>query len=122
VLAFATALTLSATLAPAAQAPPAAKPPLTQSEVESLVRADAAKLRGVKADAVTLVATEARTWKGRGLGCGTPRKGLDEEIPSIQGFLVRVSVGTETLSYHTDRDGRVLLCPATRKPIDRISY
>ena len=121
-LAFATALTLSATVAPAAQTPPASKPPLTQAEVETLVRADAARVRGVKPDAVTLVATETRTWKGRGLGCGTPRKGLDEEVPSIEGFLVKVSVGTETLAYHTDRTGRVLLCPTTRKPVDRISY
>jgi hypothetical protein len=121
-LAFVTALTLSPAVLPASQAPPASKPPLTRPEVEALVRADAARLRGTKAEAVTLVSTESRIWKGRGLGCGTPRKGLDEEIPSIEGFLVKVSVGAETLSYHTDRTGRVLLCPTTRKPVDRISY
>jgi hypothetical protein len=121
---FALAIALVAATGPMIQTQtPSATVRLTQSEVEALVRADAAKLRQVKPEAVSVVKTVPRTWPDSSLGCGVARKGLDERPVPVEGFVVKVSVGGEALTYHTDRAGRVLRCPApAKKPLDRISH
>jgi len=118
-----TCVTAIAMAAWVAGSEPAAPPPavLTQAEVETRVRAHAAKQRHVEPAAVVLVHTEARVWHDRWLGCGVARKGVEERPAAVEGFLVTVSVDGESLVYHTDRTGRIVRCSPVKKGLDRIS-
>jgi hypothetical protein len=102
---------------------PEAPPPalLTKAEVETRVRAHAAKQRHVEPAAVVLVHTEARVWPDRWLGCGVARKGVEERPAAVEGYVVTVSVDGESLVYHADRTGRIVRCSPVKKGLDRIA-
>ena len=91
---------------------------LSQDEVEVRVRMDAARRLRMTFEEVRVAETAERTWPDRGLGCNA-RRGVLEPTPT-PGFRILVQAGTQRLTYHTDRFGRVLRCTTPTKPLDRI--
>ena len=92
--------------------------PMSQQEMEARVRIDAARRLQVTVDEIQIAETVERTWPDRGLGCNA-RRGVLEPAPT-PGFRILVQAGTQRLTYHTDRFGRVLHCTTPTKPLDRI--
>src|SRR6185503_13719084 len=107
--------------ASAAQAAaPSVVPALTRSEIEDRVRKDAAVRLGVSEDGLRVAAWDERTWPDRHLGCAA-RRGLSEPEPT-PGYRFVVEVAGTRQSYHTDRAGRIVRCPAAGKPLGPIQH
>ena len=109
---------LAGVQAAAAQADVQPVKPMSQQEMEARVRIDAARRLQVTVDEIQIAETVERTWPDRGLGCNA-RRGVFEPTPT-PGFRILVQAGTQRLTYHTDRFGRVLRCTTPTKPLDRI--
>ena len=54
------------------------------------------------------MSVEARDWSDASLGC--PRQGVLYAQVITPGYLVVISGAGKTLEYHTDANGRVVLC------------
>ncbi|HEY0285336.1 MAG TPA: hypothetical protein VGC23_08105 [Vicinamibacterales bacterium] len=109
---------LTGVQAAAAQADVQPVKPMSQQEMEARVRIDAARRLQMTVDEIQIAETVERTWPDRGLGCNA-RRGVFEPTPT-PGFRILVQAGTQRLTYHTDRLGRVLRCTTPTKPLDRI--
>ena len=109
---------LAGVQAAAAQADVQPVKPMSQQEMEARVRIDAARRLQVTVDEIQIAETVERTWPDRGLGCNARRGVL--EPARTPGFRILVQAGTQRLTYHTDRFGRVLHCTTPTKPLDRI--
>ena len=92
--------------------------PISQDEMETRVRTDAARRLRVTVEEVRVAETAERTWTDRGLGCNA-RRGVFEPEPT-PGYRIIVQAGSRRLTYHTDRFGRLLNCTAPAKPLDPI--
>lgn len=99
---------------------PAAETPLRNGEssreiemlpppLEDLIKADAARRRGVDPASVIIVSAEPVTWSDGALGCRAPGEIAIQVL--MPGFRVIVDAGGTELVYHTDRDRRFRLCP-----------
>lgn len=89
--------------------------PMSQAEMESRVRIDAARELKVQYEDVGIIETTERTWTDQALGC----KGLaasNAETASVPGFRIAVKIDKRRLTYHTDRFGRVVQCTAATAP------
>lgn len=91
---------------------------LSQAQTELKVREDVARRFRLPVAEVRVVESAPRTWPDRGLGC-TARRGVFEPM-DVPGYLVVAEAGTRRFIYHTDRHGRLVRCPATRKPLGPI--
>ena len=81
---------------------------LSQPEMESRARRDLSARLGVALGDVRVVASEARTWPDRSLGC-LMRRGVEEPVP-VPGFRIVLEADGVRETYHTDRGGRILRC------------
>ena len=88
--------------------------PMSQEEMEARVRIDVSHTLQVRFDDVRLIETVERTWPDRQLGCAT-QKSASDPVPT-PGFRIIAEVKAERLTYHTDRFGRVVRCPAPARP------
>jgi hypothetical protein len=75
--------------------------------VEAALR-DASTHLGVPVTDLTVKSVEARTWSDASLGC--PRQGVLYAQVLTPGYLVVISGAGKELEYHTDANGRVVLC------------
>jgi hypothetical protein len=85
--------------------------PMSQEEMESRVRIDAARELNVQYGEVGIIETTERTWTDQSLGCKSPAR-PGAESASISGFRIAVKIDKRRLTYHTDRFGRVVQCTA----------
>ncbi|MBV6417499.1 MAG: hypothetical protein CMLOHMNK_02220 [Steroidobacteraceae bacterium] len=74
-----------------------------------LVKADAARRRGVDPASVTIGSVEAVTWSDGALGCRTSGEMAIQVL--TPGYRVIVVAGGEELEYHTDQRERIRFCP-----------
>jgi hypothetical protein len=81
--------------------------PAAQPAVDAVVRAAAAHL-GISADHVRVELVEERQWRDSSLGC--PQPGFFYSQVITPGYLVVVSGAGKRLEYHTDTQGRAVLC------------
>jgi hypothetical protein len=86
---------------------------LSQADMESRARGDLSTRRGVALGDVRVVASEARTWPDRRLGC-LARRGVEEPIP-VPGYRIVLEADGVRETYHTDRQGRILRCETTSR-------
>ena len=92
---------------------------VSRAETEALVKRDLAQRLKVRADEVELIEASDRTWMDPTFGCGE-RKGLSEPT-AIPGFAFTLGYAGKQNVYHTDRNGHIRRCDATRKPVAPIS-
>jgi hypothetical protein len=90
---------------------------LSRSRIEERVRQAAAVRLGLPAADLRVVSSDERTWPDRSLGCG--RRGLTEPEPT-PGYAFVLDVDGRPQTYHTDRTGRIVRCPAAGKPLGPI--
>lgn len=80
-----------------------------------IIFADAANRAGVEQDALAVVSIEAVTWPDTSLGCPDPEKGYAQV--QIEGYVLALTAGDATYTYHTDGGLQLVLCqngaPAT---------
>jgi hypothetical protein len=86
---------------------------LSRTETESRARGDLSARRGVVVSDVKVVASDARTWPDRRLGCVT-RRGIEEPVP-VPGYRIVLEADGVRETYHTDRWGRIVRCEQTFK-------
>jgi hypothetical protein len=91
---------------------------LSQAQTELKVREDVARRFRLPVAEVRVVESASRTWPDRGLGCAA-RRGVFEPM-EVPGFRIVAEAGSRRFVYHTDRSGRLVRCPTTSKPLDRI--
>jgi len=95
---------LTASPSPVSSPSPGAQ---TNPAVDAALR-DASTHLGVPVTDLKVVSVEARDWSDASLGC--PRQGVLYAQVITPGYLVVISGGGKTLEYHTDANGRVVLC------------
>ena len=117
-LAIVAVAVLAGSAAHAATPNPAAS--LTKSELEKRVLSAASDRLGVAVTDLRVLAADERTWPDRQLGCAS-RRGLSEPEPTPGYRFVLEADGTRQ-SYHTDRAGRIVRCPAAGKPLGPIQH
>ena len=93
---------------------------LTKSELEKRVLSAASEGLGIPVSDLRVVSADERTWPDRQLGCAA-RRGLSEPEPTPGYRFVLEAAGTRQ-SYHTDRAGRIVRCPAAGKPLGPIQH
>ena len=86
---------------------------LGQTDMESRARGDLSARLGVALRDVRVVASEARTWPDRRLGC-LARRGVEEPVP-VPGYRIVVEADAVRETYHTDRQGRMMRCETTSR-------
>lgn len=86
---------------------------LSQTDMESRARGDLSARLGVALRDVRVVASEARTWPDRRLGC-VARRGVEEPVP-VPGYRIVLETDGIRETYHTDRQGRIMRCEATSR-------
>jgi hypothetical protein len=69
---------------------------------------DLAARRGIDQDQIGVLSITPKQWPDSSLGC--PQKGVMYLQVITPGFLIELAVGGETYPYHTDTEGRVVLC------------
>jgi len=89
----------------------------SRSRIEERVRQAAAVRLGLAAEDLRIVSSDERIWPDRSLGCG--RRGLMEPEPT-PGYLFVLDVDGQRQTYHADRAGRIVRCPAAGKPLGPI--
>lgn len=89
----------------------------SRSRIEDRVRQAAAAALGLPAEDLRLVSSDERTWPDRSLGCG--RRGFVEPAPT-PGYVFVLDVDGRRQTYHADRAGRIVRCPAAGKPLGPI--
>lgn len=105
--------------APSGAGAQGARPERTRAETENLVRDDLAARLSIAADDARVVESTERTWPDRRLGC-PGRRGLEEPVP-VPGYAFVLEAAGKRYTYHTDRAGRIVRCPSTRKPLGPVS-
>jgi hypothetical protein len=103
--------------APAAPSPAAS---LTKSELEKRVLSAASERLGIAVNDLRVLSADERTWPDQHLGCAA-RRGLAEPEPT-PGYRFVVEADGMRQSYHTDRAGRIMRCPAVGKPLGPIQH
>jgi hypothetical protein len=88
---------------------------MSQQEMEVRVRIEASRTNKVDFEEVTVLETTGQTWPDEGLGCHARKGEAEAEAKPTQGFRIVAKVKTKRLTYHTDRAGRVVTCPASKK-------
>lgn len=74
----------------------------------ALIAADAAERAEVNLPDVTLISMQPVTWPATHLGCPDPELGYAEV--EIEGYILTVSAGNSTYTYHTDGGLQIILC------------
>ena len=74
--------------------------------------ADAARRSGLPVDALSVISAERVTWGDGSLGC--PQAGAAYTMALVPGHRVRLRAQAQTLDYHADTRGQLILCPAGR--------
>lgn len=98
---------------PMAPAQPARGPagkgvdPRAQLVVDAVV-ADMARLLGVEAEQIEVSSVQARRWPTSGLGCEKPGEMYLQVI--TPGYQITLKAGDVVYTYHTDSQGRFVLC------------
>lgn len=90
---------------------------VSRSRIEARVRQAAAARLGLPAEDLRVVSWDERTWPDRSLGCG--RRGLTEPEPT-PGYVFVLDADGRRQTYHADRAGRIVRCPAGGKPLGPI--
>ena len=108
---------LAASLSPATESPAAE---LSKAELEKRVLDVASTRLGIAVRDVRILSADERTWPDRHLGCAA-RRGLAEPEPT-PGYRFVLEVEGTRQSYHTDRAGRIVRCPAAGKPLGPIQH
>jgi hypothetical protein len=111
------AAVLAGSTSPAAPSPSVS---LTKSELERRVLSAASDRLGIAVSDLRVLSADERTWPDRQLGCAA-RRGLSEPEPTPGYRFVVEAEGTRQ-SYHTDRAGRIVRCPAAGKPLGPIQH
>jgi hypothetical protein len=93
---------------------------LTKSELEKRVLSAASDRLGIAVNDLRVLSADERTWPDRHLGC-VARRGLSEPEPT-PGYRFVVEADGMRQSYHTDRSGRIVRCPAVGKPLGPIQH
>lgn len=73
-----------------------------------LAKNDLAKILGIRADEISVLDSKEMTWPDAALGCPAP-----EEVYAqgqVHGYRIWLSAGGVEYIYHTDLNGRVILC------------
>ena len=104
----------------ASRAAPSPAAELTKSELEKRVLNAASDRLGIAVNDLRVLAADERTWPDRHLGCAA-RRGFSEPQPTPGYRFVVEAEGTRQ-SYHTDRAGRIVRCPAAGKPLGPIQH
>ena len=104
----------------ASRAAPNLAAELTKSELEKRVLNAASDRLGIAVNDLRVLAADERTWPDRHLGCAA-RRGFSEPQPTPGYRFVVEAEGTRQ-SYHTDRAGRIVRCPAAGKPLGPIQH
>jgi hypothetical protein len=74
--------------------------------------ADAATRAGVPAAQVRTVQAADRDWPDGAMGCPEPGRFYTQAI--VPGYLIELEAGGRRLTYHTDRQGTIVLCSGGR--------
>jgi len=111
------AAVLAGSPSPAAPSPAVS---LTKAELEKRVLSAASDRLGIAVGDLRVLSADERTWPDRQLGCAA-RRGLSEPEPTPGYRFVVEAEGTRQ-SYHTDRAGRIVRCPAAGKPLGPIRH
>ncbi len=78
------------------------------------IRDDAGQRLGVDPASVVISTSQPVEWSDASLGC--PREQLAYAQVITPGFLIVVEVGGNRLNYHTDANGRFVLCDGPPNP------
>lgn len=81
--------------------------PEAQAVVDAVV-ADMAKQLGLKTEQIEVVSVQRKQWPTSGLGCEKPGEMYLQVI--TPGYQVTLKAGDAVFTYHTDRQGRFVLC------------
>jgi hypothetical protein len=73
---------------------------------------DAARRTGLPSGQLTVTSVEQVTWRDSALGC--PEPGMMYTQALVAGYRIIIGAAGESLDYHADQRGRVLLCPPER--------
>ena len=84
--------------------------PAAQPAVDAALR-DAATQAGVPATDLRVVQVEATEWPDSSLGCPSPGAMYLQVL--TPGFRILIAGGGKQFEYHSDEDGRVVLCSQT---------
>ena len=87
---------------------------MSQQEMEVRVRIDASRTRKIDFEDVRLLEVTEQTWPDDRLGCSSRKDEVVKPEPT-PGFRMIAKAKTARLTYHTDRNGRVLQCTASKK-------
>lgn len=87
---------------------PAPGVPNTSTLPVETAKNDLAKRLDVNVDEITLVTVEPEVWPDSSLGC--PAQGINYLMVLVKGFRITLEGDGEKYSYHTDMNGRVILC------------
>jgi hypothetical protein len=85
-------------------------PDLAQQSQAAL--ADAAQRTGMAATELKIASAEAVTWLDGSLGC--PEADLMYTQALVPGYRIRIEAGGQSLDYHADARGQMVLCPPQR--------
>jgi len=98
---------------------PAAEEIEAARRVGALARSDLAATTGVPFEKIRVVSVKRTTWPDAGLGCpaagSTPPAAGATSAGPVHGFLVTVTDGTKTFTYHADV-GHVVRCDRAHAP------
>ncbi len=73
-----------------------------------LARGDLAETLSVNADQITVLDTKEMTWPDSALGCPAPGEVYAQG--QVPGYRIWLNAGNVEYIYHTDLNGRVILC------------
>ena len=87
---------------------------MSQQEMEVRVRIDVSRTRKIEFEDVSVLEVTEQTWPDDRLGCNSRKDEIVKPDPT-PGFRIVAKAKTARLTYHTDRNGRVLPCAAPSK-------
>ncbi|MCS6843693.1 MAG: hypothetical protein NZ528_05105 [Caldilineales bacterium] len=98
---------------PMPAAPPARRPAGQGFDAEAqpvvdAVVADMAQQLGLKAEQIEVASVQRKQWPTSGLGCEKPGEMYLQVI--TPGYQITLKAGDAVFTYHTDRQGRFVLC------------
>ena len=74
--------------------------------------ADAARRTGLPVASLSVISAEDLTWSDGSLGC--PQPGAAYTMALVPGHRIRIRAQAQTLDYHANARGHLVLCPAGR--------
>lgn len=76
----------------------------------SLVKNDLAQSLGISTEQIEVIATQTITWPNSALGCPAPGKVYAQG--NVPGYRITIATNGQQYTYHTDLNGRFILCPS----------